>query len=310
MVSLCLQRCSIGHLHPGELQGLESLVYLYLTDNHLSTLVAAAFEGVPQLAYLDLDLDQNTRVPAGTFRLLPNLISLHLQHNVIGEREGNLAGARELRWLCLTGNTIRHIAPAALAPTKVLEKLQLEGNHLLEVPTAALQGLPPLSELKLSQNLIEHMGDSVFLLAASSLQHLYLDNMGLEWISPHAFTGLGAKIRSLYLESNKMPNIPNMSNFTRLEILNLQDVPFHCDCHLLLLCRWINKLNLCVGTTCRSPAEAMGLKVKLSTFQICPGWGQGEAGETNPKKTKAARKPSKKKRSGKSPARGFSKSRA
>ncbi|XP_041272714.1 chondroadherin-like protein [Onychostruthus taczanowskii] len=312
LVSLHLQKCSIRVLHPGALRGLESLVYLYLTDNHLSTLAAAAFEGAPQLAYLDLDHNAFTRVPAGTFRLLPNLISLHLQHNAIGELvEGDLAGARGLRWLYLAGNAIRHIAPAALAPTKMLEKLQLEGNHLSEVPTAALRGLPALSELKLSRNPIKHMGDGVFLPVASSLQHLYLDNMGLEWISPHAFTGLGPKIRSLHLESNKMSNIPDMNNFTGLEILNLQDVPFHCDCQLLPLHRWINKLNLCVGAICGSPAEAQGLKVKLSTtFQTCPGWGQGEAGETNPNKTKAASKPSKKKRSGKSPARGFSKSRA
>lgn len=242
-------------------------------------------------------------------------------------------------------------------------------------------------------------------------------------ISPHAFTGLGPKIRSLYLDSNKMSNLSDMSNFTGLEILNLQDVPFHCNCQLLPLCRWvpqggnkpqeyawgaagspmlkaqahstlavfslfpwwwdvpqiclqgwklprlpgcsessqklvqanshifrghpgdlallwsdhplmgidfcssfcpasflslichisrwINQLNLRIGATCGSPAEAQGLKVKLSTtFQTCPGWGQGEAGETNPNKTKAASKPSKKKRLGKSPARGFSKSRA
>ncbi|XP_041906719.1 chondroadherin-like protein [Corvus kubaryi] len=312
LVSLHLQSCSIRVLHPGALRGLESLVYLYLTDNHLSTLAAAAFEGALQLAYLDLDHNAFTRVPAAAFQLLPNLISLHLQHNAIRElEEGDLAGARGLRWLYLAGNAIRHIAPAALAPTKMLEKLQLEGNRLSEVPTAALQGLPALSELKLSQNPIKHMGDSVFLPVASSLQHLYLDNMGLERISPHAFTGLGPKIRSLYLESNKMSNIPDMSNFTGLEILNLQDVPFHCNCQLLPLHRWINKLNLHVGATCGSPAEAQGLKVKLSTtFLTCPGWGRGEAGETNPNKTKTASKPRKKKRSGKSPARGFSKSRA
>lgn len=88
---------------------------------------------------------------------------------------------------------------------------------------------------------------------------------------------------------------------------------FHPASFLFLIChisRWINKLNLHVGATCGSPAEAVGLKVKLSTFQTCPDWGQNEAGDTNPNKTNAASKSSKKKRSGKSPARGFSKSRA
>ncbi|KFQ82967.1 Chondroadherin-like, partial [Phoenicopterus ruber ruber] len=204
-----------------------------------------------------------------------------------------------LRWLYLAGNAIGRIAPAALAPAKMLEKLDLEGNRLVEVPTAALRGLPALSELKLSRNPIKRVGDGAFLPVASSLQHLYLDNMGLEQISPGAFAGLGPKIRSLYLESNKMSNIPDMSNFTGLEILNLGDVPFHCDCQLLPLRRWIDKLNLRVGATCGSPAEARGLKVKLSTtFQTCPGWGRGEAGGASPDKAKAASKPSKKKRSG------------
>ncbi|NWI71221.1 CHADL protein, partial [Todus mexicanus] len=325
LVSLHLQSCDIRALHPGALRGLESLVYLYLTNNRLSTLAAAAFEGAPQLAYLDLDHNAFTHLPAGAFQLLPNLISLHLQHNVIGElAEGDLAGARGLRWLFLAENSIRRIAPTAFAPAKMLEKLHLEGNCLAEVPTAALRGLPALSELKLSRNPIKHVGDGAFLPVASSLQHLYLDNMGLErvrppprlnlpslGISPGAFAGLGPKIRSLYLESNRMRNVPDMSNFTGLEILNLSDVPFHCDCRLLPLRRWIAKLNLRVGATCETPAEAQGLKVKLSTaFQACPGWGPSKGGGASPDKTKAASKLSKKKRSGISPVRVFKKNRA
>ncbi|NWQ81803.1 CHADL protein, partial [Columbina picui] len=302
LVSLHLQSCGIRTLHPGALQGLESLVYLYLTDNHLSTLAATAFKGAPQLAYLDLNRNAFTRLPSHAFQLLPNLISLHLQHNAIRELvDGDLVRAGGLRWLYLAGNAIQHIAPTALAPAKMLEKLHLEENNLAEVPTAALQGLPVLSELKLSRNPIKRLGDGAFLPVASSLQHLYLDSMGLEWV----------RIRSLYLESNKMSNIPNMSNFTGLEILNLRDVPFHCDCQLLPLWRWIDKLNLHVGATCGSPVEAQGLKVKLSTtFLTCPGWGRGEAGGARPDKIKAAGKPSKKKKPGKSAARGFKRSRA
>lgn len=56
-------------------------------------------------------------------------------------------------------------------------------------------------------------------------------------ISPRAFAGLGPKVKSLHLENNKMSNIPDMKNFTGLEILNLREVPFHCDCRLLPLYR-------------------------------------------------------------------------
>uniref|UniRef100_A0A669Q133 Chondroadherin-like protein n=1 Tax=Phasianus colchicus TaxID=9054 RepID=A0A669Q133_PHACC len=309
LVSLHLQSCGITELQPGALRDLPSLVYLYLSDNQLSTLVPTAFEGVPQLAYLHLDHNAFTQVPSGAFQLLPNLFSLHLQHNAIGELvKGDLAGLAGLRWLSLAGNVIRRIGPAALVATKMLEKLHLERNSLEEVPTASLQHLPALSELKLSQNPIKHIRDGAFLPVAGSLQHLYLDNMGLEKISPSAFAGLGPKIKTLHLESNKMSNIPDMSNFTGLEILNLRDVPFHCNCRLLPLYRWIEKLNLRIGATCASPAEAQGQKVKFSTtFQNCPGW---RARGASADKAKAARKASKKKRSEKPPSRGSRKNKA
>uniref|UniRef100_A0A8B9UB57 Chondroadherin like n=1 Tax=Anas zonorhyncha TaxID=75864 RepID=A0A8B9UB57_9AVES len=183
LVSLHLQHCGIEELRPRALLGLKNLVYLYLSDNRLSALAPAAFQGAPRLAYLHLDRNAFTRVPPGAFRLLPNLFSLYLQHNTIRElAEGDLAGLVGLRELYLAGNAIRSIAPAALAPTKMLEKLHLERNLLAEVPTASLRGLPALSELKLSQNPIRHIGDSAFLPVASTLQHLYLDNMGLKQV--------------------------------------------------------------------------------------------------------------------------------
>ncbi|XP_062424819.1 chondroadherin-like protein [Rhea pennata] len=307
LVSLHLQSCKIAMLQPGALQGLEKLVYLYLSDNNLSALDAAAFDGVPQLAYLYLDHNSFTRVPRGAFRLLPSLFSLHLQHNAITQlSEGDLAGVKKLRWLYLTGNAISNISPTALSPAKMLEKLHLDENHLGEVPTGSLQGLPALSELKLSKNPIKSVGVGAFLPVASTLQHLYLDNMGLEQISSGAFAGLGPKIKSLYLENNKMSRIPDMRSFTGLEILNLRDVPFHCDCQLLPLRRWIDKLNLRVGATCGSPAEAQGQKVKFSTiFQTCPGWGRDKATGARP-----VSKPSKQKRLGKPPTRGLKKSKA
>ncbi|NWI10803.1 CHADL protein, partial [Crypturellus soui] len=312
LVSLHLQSCKIGSLQPGALQGLQKLVYLYLSDNNLSALEAAAFDGAPQLAYLYLDHNSFTRVPQGAFRLLPSLFSLHLQHNAIGQLSaGDLEGMEKLRWLYLTANAISNISPVALSPARMLEKLHLDGNRLREVPTGSLRGLPALNELKLSKNPIKSIGANAFLPVASTLQHLYLDNMGLEQISSSAFAGLGRKIKSLYLESNKMSHIPDMRSFTGLEILNLRDVPFHCDCQLLPLHRWIDKLNLRVGATCGSPAEARGQKVKFSTiFQTCPGWAWDKATRVSPNKATAVSKLSKQKRLEKTPARGPKRSNA
>ncbi|XP_006258617.1 chondroadherin-like protein isoform X1 [Alligator mississippiensis] len=314
LVSLHLQSCKIAELQPGALQGLKNLVYLYLSNNDISAIEAAAFEGAPQLAYLYLDHNRFTRMPRGTFSRLPNLISLHLQHNSISQlSDSDLAGAKQLRWLYLTGNSISQVSPTALGPAKMLEKLHLDENLLEDVPTRSLRGLSVLRELKLSKNPIKYIGDGAFLPVARSLQHLFLDNMGLEQISSGAFAGLGSKMKSLYLENNKMSTVPDLRSFTGLEVINLRDIPFSCDCQLFPLHRWISKLNLRVGATCGSPAEVRGQKMKFSAaFKTCPGWGTQKTKRARPKKfkVKGGRNPSKKRRAGKAQDRGLKRSKA
>uniref|UniRef100_A0A8C8RBY4 Chondroadherin-like protein n=1 Tax=Pelusios castaneus TaxID=367368 RepID=A0A8C8RBY4_9SAUR len=314
LISLHLQNCKITELQPRAFQGLKKLVYLYLSNNNISVIDAAVFEGASQLSYLYLDHNGFTRMPREAFSFLPNLFSLHLQYNSISQLSDNdLSGAGQLRWVYLTGNRITRVFPRALSSAKMLEKLHLDENFLQEVPTGSLRGLPVLSELKLSKNPIKYIGDAAFLPVARSLQHLYLDNMGLEQISSRAFAGLGPRMKNLYLEHNKMYNMPDLRSFTGLEVINLRDIPFHCDCQLLPLRRWIDRLNLRVGATCGSPAEVRGQKVKLSAvFKSCPGWGMEKASRAHPDevkaKTQGERRPSKKKKAGKAQARGTRKS--
>ncbi|XP_075792439.1 chondroadherin-like protein [Pelodiscus sinensis] len=316
LVSLHLQSCKIMELQPGAFQGLQKLVYLYLSNNNITAIDKAVFDGAPQLSYLYLDHNGFTRVPRGAFSLLPNLFSLHLQHNSIRQlSDSDLAGAGQLRWVYLSGNRITRVSPRALSPAKMLEKLHLDENLLQEVPTGSLRGLPALSELKLSKNPIKCIGDGAFLPAAKSLQHLYLDSLGLEQVSARAFVGLGPRLKSLYLENNKINNVPDLRSFTGLEVINLRDIPFHCNCQLLPLRRWIDKLNLRVGATCGSPAEVRGQKVKLSAaFQSCPGWRTEKASRARPNmvkaKIKADSSPSKTKRSRKAQGRGTKRSKA
>ncbi|KAJ7330044.1 hypothetical protein JRQ81_016218 [Phrynocephalus forsythii] len=314
LTSLHLQNCKIATLQPGAFQDLKNLIYLYLSNNNISSLDAAVFKGLTQLTYLYLDHNGFTQMPEGVFRLLPNLLALHLQHNSIRLMSENaMTGMEKLRWLYLTGNCIAQVPPKALTHAKMLEKLHLDENSLPEVPTKSLSGLPMLSELKLSKNPIKHIGDGAFLPVARSLQHLYLDNLGLEQISAGAFAGLGPRIKNFYLEKNKMNNMPDLRNFTALEAINLSDVPFLCDCQLLPLRKWLDKLNLRVGATCDAPADVRGQKVKLVTiFQNCPGWSIKKAKRTSSaeSKTKTRRSSSKRRRAGNIQLRGSKTSKA
>uniref|UniRef100_A0A8D0CE36 Chondroadherin-like protein n=1 Tax=Salvator merianae TaxID=96440 RepID=A0A8D0CE36_SALMN len=303
LTSLHLQNCKIVILQPGAFQDLKNLVYLYLSNNDISSIDADVFKGIPQLAYLYLDHNRFNQMTKGAFTFLPNLFSLHLQYNSISQlSDDDLVGIGNTRWLYLSGNRIVHVSPKALSHVKLLEKLHLDENSLQEVPTKSLRGLLMLSELKLSKNPIKYIGDGAFLPVARSLQHLYLDNMGLEQISTGAFSGLGPKIKSLYLEKNKIHNLPDLSSFTALDVINLSNIPFHCDCQLLPLRKWLDKLNLRVGATCSSPAEMRGKKLKLiSTFQRCPGWSTKKVKRLSSTKAKVGRddnKRSRKKKTG------------
>ncbi|XP_074127906.1 chondroadherin-like protein [Sminthopsis crassicaudata] len=272
LVSLHLQHCSISNLEAGALGGLGQLVYLYLSNNRLSGLSAAALQGAPRLRYLYLDGNRFPHVPRAALKVLPRLFALHLEHNALQHLAmADLTGAKGLRRLYVSSNNISRVGPG---PALELETLHLDRNQLQTVPTAALEGLPALKELRLSGNPLRVLGDKAFLPVASSLQHLYLNGTGLQQISPGAFAGLGPGLKSLYLEKNRLQTLPTMASFTSLELINLSENPFRCDCRLLPLHRWLAGLNLRVGATCEFPASARGQKVKAATaiFEACPGW--------------------------------------
>ncbi|KAL4658057.1 chondroadherin-like protein isoform X2 [Arapaima gigas] len=273
VVSLHLQRCKIHELEAGAFSGMKGLVYLYLSENNLSSLSSDAFKGLPELTYLHLERNKFTTFPKDAFRLLPNLLALHLEHNSIARLEqGVLTGAQKLRGLYLTGNSINTVASKAFDPAPFLKVLHLGANHLTEVPTYALSNAPSLTELRLSGNPIYWIGPQAFSPFARSLKHLFLDNMKLEKMSKDSLAGLGPGLLSLLLEGNQLEELPSLHALTGLEVINLAENPFVCDCPLLPLRKWIEKVNLKVRASCGHPPELKGRKVKdVHVFKACPG---------------------------------------
>ncbi|XP_006729992.1 chondroadherin-like protein [Leptonychotes weddellii] len=274
LVSLHLQHCGLTELEAGALAGLGSLIYLYLSDNQLAGLRAAALEGAPRLGYLYLERNRFRHVPGAALRALPSLFSLHLQNNAVDRLgPGDLAGLPALRWLYLSGNRITQVSPGAIGPAPELEKLHLDRNQLQGVPTGALEGLPALLELQLSGNPLQTLPDGAFRPVGRSLQHLFLNSSGLEQISPRAFLGLGPWLQSLHLQKNQLQAMPALAHLSQLELIDLSGNPFHCDCQLLPLHRWLMGLNLRVGAVCAAPPSAHGQRVRAATaiFETCPG---------------------------------------
>ncbi|XP_010981826.3 chondroadherin-like protein [Camelus dromedarius] len=296
LVSLHLQHCGITELEADALAGLSSLIYLYLSDNRLSGLSAAALEGAPRLGYLYLEHNRFLQVPGAALRALPSLFSLHLQDNAVEHLvPGELSGLQALRWLYLSGNRITQVSPGALGPARELEKLHLDRNQLREVPTRALEGLPALLELQLSGNPLRALRDGAFQPVGHSLQHLFLNSSGLEQISAGAFSGLGPQLQSLHLQKNQLQALPALPGLSQLELIDLSSNPFHCDCQLLPLHRWLTGLNLRVGATCATPSSARGQRVKAAAavFEACPGWAARKAKRTPAPRPSAQRTPMK-----------------
>uniref|UniRef100_A0A8C3GBW1 Chondroadherin-like protein n=1 Tax=Cyclopterus lumpus TaxID=8103 RepID=A0A8C3GBW1_CYCLU len=286
VVSLHLQRCKITEVEGGAFSGMKGLIYLYLSENDITSLSPDAFKGLPQLTYLHLEKNRFTGFPKGAFQLVPSLLALHLENNSIPKLEpDSLTGAEGLRALYLTGNIINQVSPRALDQAGDLDTLHLGGNRLKEVPTEALSKTGNLRDLRLSGNSIRWVGPDAFRPLGRSLKELYLDNMGLEKTS---LAGLSPGLRSLFLEGNHLEEVPDLHPFTSLEVINLADNPLMCDCPLLPLRMWIEKVNLKVRATCANPPELRGRRVKdVHVFKACPG------GESLPAPPTATPKPAK-----------------
>ncbi|KAK7939984.1 hypothetical protein WMY93_003310 [Mugilogobius chulae] len=243
VVSLHLQRSKIVDIEEGAFSGMKGLVYLYLSEND-------------SLDVLHLEKNRFSIFPKGAFKLVPSLLALHMENNSITKLEpGVLTGAENLRSLYLTGNSIEHVAPRALEQVADLDTLHLGGNKLKEVPTEALSRVSSLRDLRLTGNPILWLGPNAF-----------------KPMSPDSLTGLGPGLRSLFLEGNLLEEVPDFQPFRSLEVINLADNPLMCDCPLLPLRIWIEKINLKVRATCANPPEVKGRRVKdVHIFRACPG---------------------------------------
>ncbi|XP_077414269.1 chondroadherin-like protein [Vanacampus margaritifer] len=273
VVSLHLESCKIREIEGGTFRGMKKLFYLYLSDNDLTSLGPETFTGAPGLNYLYLEGNRLAQFPGSALRRLPNLFALHMERNTISKLEpmGLLSSVTpKLRELYLTNNTIRTIAKGAL-DSAFLGKLHLDSNKLTNVPSDAISKAINLEELNLSQNRILSVGPNAFRPLSQSLKWLYMDQMSTEKMSRDALAGLGPKLKAFTVRGNQLKELPDLGSLTGLEVVDLQDNPLLCDCSLLPLRRWMEKVNLDVAATCGFPSELKGRKVMdLELFKSCP----------------------------------------
>ncbi|KAK4321907.1 hypothetical protein Pmani_007315 [Petrolisthes manimaculis] len=197
-------------------RGLDpSTQVLDLRYNNLRILPRDAFvyTGLVNLQKVWLNFCNLTRLEAGAFRLLSNVVELDLSNNLLAT-----------------------IPSAALRDLPGLRELQIAHNRLTTVAATAFQPVPDLVLLDLSHN-------------------------GIGTVEMGSLASLN-RLEVLNLADNLLTSLPikHLRPLRDLRVTHLDGNPWHCDCHLRPLSRWVQDKNLAasVQPVCETPLWLAG----------------------------------------------------
>ncbi|TRZ01622.1 hypothetical protein DNTS_022974 [Danionella cerebrum] len=209
--SLNLQGNEIQTIPAGAFNGIPNLEWIDLGKNKISSsgIDPQAFKGLKFLSRLYMDGNLLEQIPP---ELPPTLQELKINENtlkVIEER--SFEGLSSLVTLELEGNLLSegNVNPNAFKPLKELNYLRLNRNHFRTIP----QGLPEsLLELYLESNLIEDISEIAFNHTTNInvvvLRHNKLDESGiapLAWINNRNLESIDLSYNNLYLVPSFLP---------------------------------------------------------------------------------------------------------
>ncbi|XP_053305140.1 leucine-rich repeat-containing G-protein coupled receptor 4 [Spea bombifrons] len=198
--------------------------------------------------FLDISMNNITKLPEGAFKGFPYLEELRLAGNDLSFiHPMALSGLKELKVLTLQNNQLKTVPSEALKGLASLQSLWLDANHidavpddsfeglvqlrhlwlddncLTEVPIRPLGNLPSLQALTLALNKITHIPDYAFS-NLSSLVVLHLQNNKIKTLGKHAFDGLD-NLEILDLNYNNLVDFPDAIK----SLHNLKELSFHSN---------------------------------------------------------------------------------
>ncbi|XP_047438984.1 extracellular matrix protein 2 [Mugil cephalus] len=231
-VIVTCDNAKLTHFPPLSIPELKSLS---LEGNNISSIPAAAFNGIPNLEWINLKKNRLTSagIDDKAFRGLKMLQRLYLDGNLLdavpsdlpptlqelkinenklrGINKNDFQDLNSLVILELEGNLLSegNIDPLAFNPLIQLSYLRLGRNHFRTVP----QGLPrSLLELYLENNLIEEISETVFNqtnnLNVVNLRHNKLDETRIApmaWINHRNLESIDLSHNDLYLVPSYLP---------------------------------------------------------------------------------------------------------
>ncbi|XP_051483235.1 extracellular matrix protein 2 [Apus apus] len=177
------------------------LTSLDLTGNSITTISDEAFNGIPNLEWIDLSKNNITSPGIGpqAFKSLKKLKRLYLDGNMLVHIPTALPST--LEEIKINDNHLHAIDEDGLQDLKNLVTLELEGNKLSEanVSPLAFYPLKSLSYLRLGRNTFRIIPQGL----PATLEELYLENNQIEEVSEICFNHT-RNINVVVLKHNKL----------------------------------------------------------------------------------------------------------
>ncbi|XP_078604226.1 uncharacterized protein LOC144877984 [Branchiostoma floridae x Branchiostoma japonicum] len=172
-----------------------------------------------------------TKIPNGT-----QILELS-DHNIATLTTGGFSNLWELLKLVMQRNIISTIEKDAFKGLDKLQALDLSFNKLSSIELYHFDNLPMLKYLNLKTNAIQSITPGS-LAPLQNLQNLILQGNQLTDAPWEELRGL-PKLLTIDLNSNNLQTVPEgiHTGWTSLQSLFYHDNPFHCDCRL----RWLKK---------------------------------------------------------------------
>ncbi|XP_015919925.1 toll-like receptor Tollo [Parasteatoda tepidariorum] len=221
-------------------QGLRHLYSLRLAGNSIGNLTKGVFEDLPSIRILNLANNNVQSIEQGTFDEVPELHALNLDSNMISDINSLFINLHDLLMLNISANRISWF-DYALIPIG-LQWLDVHANQIETLGNYyELESLLKLRTLDASFNKITEIEATSL---PNSIEILFLNNNFIKTIQPFTFLGkqnlTRVELKSNYLETLEMNafRLSEVPNRRPLPEFTVSDNPYICDCNM----EWLQRM--------------------------------------------------------------------
>lgn len=231
-------------IDPHAFEGNTKLTKLTLNGNELAVTQNTPFPIVPSLGWIELANCSISHMPINFFRTMTHLEFIRLSNNKIEQLDHEMfAHLRKLRYLHLEGNQIKQIHPDIFQNNHKLQRVYLSSNPLANSKPSHLLRSSSLISLDISFCNITEIPKHFF----SKLHSLESLNLSGNRLKSFNMRAVPQNLEVLDISRNSLKSVTVTSAMIRLlgslKHLDLTNNNFTCECRLLPISKWCEKLR-------------------------------------------------------------------